>query len=61
MTFLKASHPTLLLALQIPHPGVVIPFPYELAMIMLNMYYLSFKLEGKKYTLNTDGWTDIND
>ncbi|KAG3102976.1 hypothetical protein PI125_g13986 [Phytophthora idaei] len=66
MAFDKASHPTLLLALQILHPGVAIPSPYELATTLLNMCYsdfkmmMSHKLRGKKCTLNTDGWTDIN-
>ncbi|KAE8894871.1 hypothetical protein PF006_g670 [Phytophthora fragariae] len=66
MEFNKATHPSLLQALQMLHPGVDIPFAHQLSTTLLNMCYRDFKVKmvhkitGKKCTLYTDGWTDVN-
>lgn len=66
MAFNKAAHPVFLQALQILHPGAAIPSSHQLLTTMLNASYSDFKvmmahkLRGKKATLNTEGWTDIN-
>ncbi|KAE9048727.1 hypothetical protein PR002_g308 [Phytophthora rubi] len=66
MAFNKATHPSLLQALQMLHPGVDIPSAHQLSTTLLNMCYRDFKVKmvhkitGKKCTLYTDGWTDVN-
>ncbi|KAE9332320.1 hypothetical protein PR003_g14573 [Phytophthora rubi] len=66
MAFNKATHPSLLQALQMLHPGVVIPSAHQLSTTLLNMCYRDFKVKmvhkitGKKCTLYTDGWAGVN-
>ncbi|KAG3170022.1 hypothetical protein PI126_g2548 [Phytophthora idaei] len=56
----------MLQAFQILHPGVEILSSHELVTTLVSMRHgdfevmMSHRLRGKKCTLDTDGWSDIN-
>ncbi|KAK1931762.1 hypothetical protein P3T76_012694 [Phytophthora citrophthora] len=66
MAFNKVNHGTFVKALAILNPGVVLPTARELAISLLDSSYGALKLvmvhrvKGKKCTLATDAWTDVN-
>ncbi|GMF22084.1 unnamed protein product [Phytophthora fragariaefolia] len=66
MTFYKVGHASLTAALQLLHPGDIVPTSDLLTTILLDQAYtksikvLGLALAGKVVTLVTDGWTDIN-
>ncbi|KAE9049921.1 hypothetical protein PR003_g5399 [Phytophthora rubi] len=62
----KVSHPALTLALSVLHAGAVFPTRYQLTNSILTECFEEMLLKivhtnkGKRCTLTTDGWTDIN-
>ncbi|KAG3236020.1 hypothetical protein PI124_g18958 [Phytophthora idaei] len=66
MAFNKVNHATLVKALAVLNPGAVLPTARELATTLLDSSYGELKLvmvhrvKGKKSTLVTDAWTDVN-
>jgi hypothetical protein len=54
------DHPTLANALAVLTPAAIVSTRYQLTTPLLNGCYEMHSVTGKRCTLTTDGWTDVN-